>query len=82
MRDWRQLLQAVTSRQDIDDGIRLTLPADPDLIGQAARLAALEQACCRFFTFAMELTEQSAILTVRAPADAAELLHAMFAPQS
>ena len=78
MRDWRQLLQAVTSRQDIDDGIRLTLPADPDLIGQAARLAALEEACCRFFTFAMELTAAGVTMTVRAPADAAELLHAMF----
>jgi DNA-binding transcriptional MerR regulator len=80
--EWRQLLHAVTSRQDTGDGIRLTLPADPDLIGQAARLAASEQACCRFFTFAMELTEQSVTMTVRAPADAAELLHAMFGPPS
>lgn len=78
IQDWKQLLQAVTSREDSGDGIRLTLPADPDLIGQAARLAALEQACCRFFTFSMELAAASVTLTVRAPAHAAELAHAMF----
>lgn len=82
IRDWKQLLQSATRREDTGDGIRVTLPADPDLIGQAARLAALEQACCRFFTFTLELTAASVTLTVNAPADAAELPHALFGPPS
>src|SRR5262249_30152888 len=69
IREWALLLDAVTSRQSVDGGIRLTLPGDPELIAQAARLAALEQQCCRFFSFTIELSADTVVLTVQAPAD-------------
>lgn len=76
--EWGALLAAVTRRDNVDGGMRLTLPADADLIAQTARLAALEHGCCRFFDFTIDLTADTAVLTVRAPADARDLLDAVF----
>jgi DNA-binding transcriptional MerR regulator len=78
VQEWNQLLASVTGRENTDGGIRLTLPADADLIGQVARLAALEQQCCRFFDFTIDLSAEMAVLTVRAPAHAADLLDTLF----
>jgi hypothetical protein len=76
--DWARLLDSATGRDSVDGGIRLTLPADPDLIAHAARLAAQEQQCCRFFRFTIELSTNAVTLTVRAPAEARDLLDALF----
>jgi len=81
VQEWTHLLGAVTGRENVDGGIRLVLPADPDLIAQAARLAALEQQCCRFFGFTFDLTTDTAVLTVRAPADARDILDDVFGTQ-
>src|SRR5262249_35553196 len=51
--------------------------ADPELVAQAARLAALEQQCCRFFTFTIELSADTVVLTVQAPATARDPLDAL-----
>jgi hypothetical protein len=66
---------------NVEGGIRLVLPADAGLIAQAARLAALEQQCCRFFGFTIDLSADTAVLTVRAPAEARDLLDAVFGAQ-
>jgi DNA-binding transcriptional MerR regulator len=79
---WDGLLEAVVRREEVHDGLRLVLPADPDLIAEAARLAALEQGCCRFLDFSIELTAGAATLTVHAPAEARDLLDLVFGAQA
>lgn len=43
--------QALVGRERTDDGIRFRLRAEPGIEDQATELAALEHACCAFFTF-------------------------------
>lgn len=45
IQQWRQVLDSATGREDIDGGLRLRFPADPDLVADVARLAAAEQGC-------------------------------------
>lgn len=49
---WRQLV-AGARREEIDDGLRLTLPAER--AGEVAALAVSEQRCCPFFDFRLHL---------------------------
>jgi MerR family copper efflux transcriptional regulator len=74
---WRQLL-AGAERETIDDGIRLTLPADR--AGALAALAADEQQCCPFFDFRLHLDGPVVHLEVRAPAGGAALLAGLITP--
>jgi DNA-binding transcriptional MerR regulator len=74
---WRAVLEGAR-REPIPEGLRLSLPADR--AGQVAELAAAEQQCCAFFDFRLHLTGGLLHLEVRAPADAAELLTALFNP--
>jgi hypothetical protein len=74
---WQQLTSGA-ARQDISDGVRLTLPADR--AGDVAALAAAEQQCCPFFDFRLHLDGQVLYLEVRAPADGAGLLAELFGP--
>jgi DNA-binding transcriptional MerR regulator len=76
--DWADLLGSATGREHVDGGVRLTLPAGADVAAGTARLAALEQQCCRFFDFTLEIAAHAVTLTVRAPADAREHLDAVF----
>jgi len=62
----------------IDDGVRLTLPAERTVA--LAALAAAEQQCCPFFDFRLHLDGPLVHLEVRAPAEAAELLDQLFTP--
>lgn len=72
---WRRLV-AGARRQPIEDGVRLTLPADR--AGEVATLAADEQRCCPFFDFRLHLAGPLAHLEVRAPSDAAPLVTDLF----
>jgi DNA-binding transcriptional MerR regulator len=68
---WHGLL-AGARRQDIADGVRLTLP-----VGRATditELAAAEQRCCPFFDFRLHLDGPEVRLEIRAPREAAGLL--------
>jgi MerR family transcriptional regulator, copper efflux regulator len=76
-RRWQQFLSGA-ERQEIDEGMRLTLPAD-----RSAALAALavdEQRCCPFFDFRLHLDGPVVHLEVRARADGAALLAELFGP--
>jgi hypothetical protein len=74
---WQEVLTHVVDRAPIDDGLRLVLgPTAP--IGDIARLAAAEHACCAFFSFAVTIDARGAALEVSAPADASEILTALF----
>ncbi|MBK3594793.1 MULTISPECIES: MerR family transcriptional regulator [Streptomyces] len=76
---WHQVLGGA-ERRAVDDGIRLTLPADR--AGAVAELAADEQQCCRFFDFRLHLDGHRLHLEVRAPADGTALLTELFGTAS
>jgi DNA-binding transcriptional MerR regulator len=75
--DWQDLLVHVTDRTAVDGGVRLAFdPATP--LDRIAALAAAEQDCCRFFRFALTVDQRGIALEVRAPADAQDVLTALF----
>jgi DNA-binding transcriptional MerR regulator len=75
---WRVLVGRAERREDIADGVRIVFPADPELAGQVAALAAAEQGCCGFFDFTLRLTPAAFHLDVRAPASAAGMVAELF----
>lgn len=78
MDDWQLILAHVTGREPTaDGGLRLSLdPAVP--IQELARLVAAEQACCAFFAFAITVDARGVALEVSAPAQAADIVTAVF----
>lgn len=78
---WQQLLDHVTGRDAIDGGLRLTL-ADSAPLDELVRLAVAEQGCCAFFSFAITVDHRGIALEVQAPADAGELVTAVFGAAS
>lgn len=76
--DWRHLLGFVRARQaTVDGGLRLVLD-DETPLDELARLVRAEQGCCSFVAFAITVDERGVALEVRAPADAADLVTAVF----
>lgn len=75
--EWQRLLEHVEHREPIDNGLRATFgPATP--LDELMRLAAAEQDCCQFFTFAITIDSRGVALEVRAPDDALPVLHTLF----
>lgn len=75
--DKQELLQGVTARQALDDGLRLEFGPDTD-VTEIARLAAAEQGCCRFFNFDLVIDNRGIALEVHAPPDGQPVLTALF----
>ena len=72
------LLRGVLARRALDDGgLRLEFGPNTD-VTEIARLAAAEQGCCRFFTFALMIDDRGFALEVHAPPDAQPVLTALF----
>ncbi|MBB2924350.1 MerR family transcriptional regulator [Cellulomonas cellasea] len=76
--DWQALLARAVRREPIPGGTAVEFVASPDLVAEAARLAAAEQDCCTFFTFTLRMTTGHVRLEVQAPEDAADIVAAMF----
>lgn len=75
--EWQRLLAHVEQRELIDGGLRATFgPATP--LDELMRLAAAEQDCCQFLTFAITIDSRGVALEVRAPDDGLPVLHALF----
>jgi MerR family transcriptional regulator, copper efflux regulator len=74
---WQALLQGVRARLPLEDGVRLEFGPNTD-VTEIARLAAAEQDCCRFFGFALVIDSRGLALEVHAPADAADVVTALF----
>ena len=75
--EWRSVLTGVVDRSPVDDGLRLTF----DHVGrlpEVARLAAAEHECCPFFSFAVTVDGRGLALEVRAPAEGAAVVTAVF----
>jgi MerR family transcriptional regulator, copper efflux regulator len=76
--DNQHLLQGVTARHALDDGgLRLEFRPNTE-VTEIARLAAAEQSCCRFFSFAVVIDNRGTALEVHAPPDARPVLVALF----
>jgi MerR family transcriptional regulator, copper efflux regulator len=81
LRGTTDLLGAVTSRTAIYGGIHLEFAAGTD-VAELARLAAAEQDCCRFFTFAITIDQRGVGLDVTAPPDGQTAVTALFGASS
>jgi MerR family transcriptional regulator, copper efflux regulator len=71
------MLSGVVARTAIEDGVRLRFGPDTDA-AEVARLAAAEQDCCRFFRFALSIDAHGLALEVCAPAEAIDIVTALF----
>ena len=75
---WRALLTEAIDRSAIDGGVRVRFPAGQELAARVAALAVAEQTCCSFFDFRLRIGSDALELEVRAPADAAPVVDALF----
>ncbi|HKH04796.1 MAG TPA: MerR family transcriptional regulator [Acidimicrobiales bacterium] len=73
----QDMLSGVVARTPIDGGVRLRFGPGTD-VAEVARLAAAEQDCCRFFRFTLSIDTDGITLEVRAPADAFDVVNALF----
>jgi MerR family copper efflux transcriptional regulator len=81
LEDWEALLAHVTRRDRIDAGIRATFGSGVPL-DELMRLAAAEQGCCQFFSFAITIDGRGIALEVSAPDEALPIVHALFGAAS
>ena len=72
---WRRLVDGAV-RQEVEDGLRLTVPADRTV--DIATLAVAEQRRCPFFDFRLHLDGRVLHLEVRTPDEGAGLLAELF----
>lgn len=77
MAEWHAVLANATERERLDDGVRVRFAAGTP-VGALAELAAAEQACCRFFSFALTVDGRGVALEVRGPDDARPVIDAVF----
>lgn len=77
LNEWRGVLANVVRRDSIEGGVRLTFGPDVS-VASVAELAGAERSCCSFFRFAITIDERGVALEVTAPADAADLVTALF----
>ncbi len=78
--DWRRLLATATRSERTDREFRAVFELSAGLLIEVARLCDAEIACCPFFTFDIEITAMSVVVTVRGPTDALALISAVFDP--
>ena len=76
--EWQAAIGPATARESIDGGVALTFGHDADHVVELARLAAAEYACCTFFTFTLTISGQGVRFEVRAPAEARDVVSAVF----
>lgn len=74
---WDEVLRQAAVRETIAGGLRIRFPRDTDVAALAA-LAASEQDCCRFFTFALQIGADDIALDVTGPADAQAFIDTLF----
>jgi hypothetical protein len=75
---WTAILDRVERRTTTTDGaLRLELAPAVDAT-ELTRLAAAEQRCCPFFSFAITVDARGIALEVRAPDDATSVVEALF----
>jgi MerR family transcriptional regulator, copper efflux regulator len=74
---WQALFDRyATSRVAIDGGARVEFVSTVD-VSELARLASVEQDCCRFFSFAITIDQRGVGLEIAGPADARPVVYAL-----
>jgi DNA-binding transcriptional MerR regulator len=78
--EWNALLRHMRTRTELPGG-RFRLEFDDAIdVAQLADTVALEQQCCRFFSFALTIDTRGIALEVDAPEAASAAVRALFAP--
>lgn len=72
---WHAVAARAMAYDTTRHGLRLLLPAEPELCAQVAELVRLEQQCCTFFTFSTTEHGGVLLLDVSAPDEARGLIH-------
>ncbi|MFN2569861.1 MAG: hypothetical protein ABR564_09725 [Candidatus Dormibacteria bacterium] len=75
--EWRSLAAASSTRERIDGGVRLTIPASARSLADVVDITRREKECCPFFTFTLIEQQPGMILEIRAPADAEAMLEGL-----
>jgi hypothetical protein len=76
--EWQAILDQARSRTAAPDGA-LRIEFDGDVApSELTRLAAAEQRCCAFFSFAITVDSRGIALEVRAPHGATEIVTSLF----
>jgi DNA-binding transcriptional MerR regulator len=78
--DWQAVLRRARGRGSIPGGVVISYDHDPEVTLELARLAAAEHACCGFFDFTLAVTADGVRFEVRAPAEAHDVVAAIFGP--
>jgi hypothetical protein len=76
--EWRAVIAQATGREPADGGVTLVYDHDPALTVELARLAAVEFACCSFFTFTLAVAPDGMRFTISAPDEARDAVTAVF----
>ena len=76
--EWTALLARATTRERDGDAVTFRFPTSDGMASAIADLAQREVDCCAFFAFAIRIAGGEVTLEVRAPAEAAPLLDALF----
>ena len=63
--------------RDSEDGVRIRLAGEPGLVERIQELTQRESACCSFFTFSLEGSDQDLELHVSVPAERRDILDAL-----
>jgi MerR family transcriptional regulator, copper efflux regulator len=77
--DWQSVVGTALSREQIEGGVRIRLPARID-VPALAGLAVAEHECCPFFTFVLTIGAHGVALVITAPDDARPLVDALIGP--
>lgn len=82
VQQWQNVLALARSRTAIEGGTALAFDPEPAITAELARLASVEQSCCSFFTFTLQLDTSGLRFEVRAPAAVAGLVEELFGATS
>lgn len=74
---WSRILASATGRSEVPGGIRVVFDRSVD-VGPLVDLAVAEQSCCSFFDFAIIIGSKGVALEVTGPAEAQEVILALF----
>jgi DNA-binding transcriptional MerR regulator len=76
--EWNALLRHVRTRED-SPGSHVRIEFDDAIdVAELARVVALEQQCCRFFSFVLTIDARGVALEIDAPEDASDAVRALF----
>jgi hypothetical protein len=78
-RRWERLAaRAMTGRTETADGLRMVFRPEPGAEEELRALVAVENECCRWADWTVEVADEQIVLAVRAAGDGITALHGMF----